>query len=59
MALSTHWVLKVSFLTHYLYRTMTYTYYSMKGLSEGGGEGVYVSDGVTQLIEGKTPGLIV
>ena len=31
----------------------------MEGLSEGGGEGVEVSDRVTQIIKGQLPGLII
>ena len=31
----------------------------MEGLSEGGGEGVEVSDRVTQIIKGDLPGLII
>ena len=31
----------------------------MEGLGEGGGEGVEVSDRVTQIIKGDPPGLII
>ena len=43
----------------YLYSTSHYTYPSMEGLSEGGGEGVEESDRATQIIKGDPPGLII